>query len=307
MYAPSTFGDTHAARTNVESRCRGNGAGRRWRGRRWKSSRVRPRLRNERKLLRVARRIGERLGLTVRTTFLGAHALPPEFEGRADAYIDAACQWLAKLHAEGLVDAVDAFCEGIGFTAAQTRRMFEAASALGLPVKLHADQLSDLGGAALVAEFGDCRGSYRCSREAVAMISRAPVHVCPGFHVLRNPLPTSLAAQPGGGQAVTRISIRHLSVAKPALARPGAPLPPYAGGGARARRACRRVAYTKGHACGRRRADPHGGYRHPSELPLDRRKRFGLLIGGCREDGVTDSDADPRRTGNEQAPKAGLF
>lgn len=109
---------------------------------------------NERKMLRVARRIGDTLGIGVRTTFLGAHALPPEFAGDADGYIDAVIDWLPALHAEGLVDAVDAFCEGIGFTPAQTRRVFEAASALGIPVKLHADQLSDLDGAALVAGFG---------------------------------------------------------------------------------------------------------------------------------------------------------
>ncbi len=109
---------------------------------------------NERKMLRVARRLGDALGIGVRTTFLGAHALPPEFAGNADGYIDAVIDWLPALHAEGLVDAVDAFCEGIGFTSAQTRRVFEAARALGIPVKLHADQLSDLDGAALVAGFG---------------------------------------------------------------------------------------------------------------------------------------------------------
>ena len=90
----------------------------------------------------------------MRTTFLAAHALPPEFDGRADDYIDAVLRLAAALHAEGLVDAVDAFCERIGFTPAQTRRVFEAARALGLPVKLHAEQLSDQGGAALAAEFG---------------------------------------------------------------------------------------------------------------------------------------------------------
>ena len=83
-------------------------------------------------MLRVARRIGEQLGVTVRTTYLAAHALPTEFTGNPDGYIDAAVQWLPQLHAEGLVDAVDAFCEGIGFTPAQTRRMFEAARALGV-------------------------------------------------------------------------------------------------------------------------------------------------------------------------------
>jgi imidazolonepropionase len=108
---------------------------------------------HEARCLRVARRLGRELPLTVRTTCLSAHALPPEFDGRADAYVDAVCAWLPALHAEGLVDAVDAFCERIAFTPAQTRRVFEAARALGLPVKLHAEQLSDTGGAALAAEF----------------------------------------------------------------------------------------------------------------------------------------------------------
>ena len=109
---------------------------------------------HEARCLRVARRLGRELPLTVRTTCLSAHALPPEFDARADDYIDAVCAWLPALHAEGLVDAVDAFCERIGFTPAQTRRVFEAARALGLPVKLHAEQLSEQGGAALAAEFG---------------------------------------------------------------------------------------------------------------------------------------------------------
>jgi imidazolonepropionase len=109
---------------------------------------------HEARCLRVARRLGVALPLAVRTTCLSAHALPPEFDGAPDAYIDAAIAWLPALHAAGLVDAVDAFCEGIGFTPAQTRRVFEAARRLGLPVKLHAEQLSDQGGAALAAEFG---------------------------------------------------------------------------------------------------------------------------------------------------------
>ena len=108
---------------------------------------------DEARCLRVARRLGRELPLTVRTTSLAAHALPPEFDGRADDYIDAVVQWLPQWHAEGLVDAVDAFCERIGFTQDQTRRVFEAARALELPVKLHAEQLSDMGGAALAAQF----------------------------------------------------------------------------------------------------------------------------------------------------------
>ena len=145
---------------------------------------------SERRMLRAARRIGEALGVTVRTTFLGAHALPPEFSGQPDAYIDTVIGWLPRLHAEGLVDAVDAFCEGIGFTPAQTRRVFEAARALDLPVKLHADQLSDLGGAALVAEFDGLSADHveYTNDDAVrAMAAAGTVAVLlPGaFHCLR--------------------------------------------------------------------------------------------------------------------------
>ncbi|MBK6295117.1 MAG: imidazolonepropionase [Rhodoferax sp.] len=111
-------------------------------------------LEHERRCLQVARGLAQRLPLTVRSTFLGAHALPSEFEGRADDYIDAVCAWLPTLAHEGLVDAVDAFCERIAFSPAQVRRVFEVARTLGLPVKLHAEQLSDQGGAALAAEFG---------------------------------------------------------------------------------------------------------------------------------------------------------
>ncbi|WP_347260397.1 imidazolonepropionase [Rudaea sp.] len=109
----------------------------------------------ETKMLRVARRIGDELGLGVRTTFLGAHALPPEFAGRQSDYVDEVCiRMLPQIARAGLADAVDAFCETIAFTPSETRRVFETARALGLPIKLHADQLSDTGGAALAAEFG---------------------------------------------------------------------------------------------------------------------------------------------------------
>ena len=109
---------------------------------------------HEARCLAVARRIGTELPLTVRTTSLAAHTVPPEYAGRADDYIDAACGWLAAQQAAGLVDAVDAFCDTIGFTPAQTERVFRAAQQLGLPIKLHAEQLSDQGGAALAARFG---------------------------------------------------------------------------------------------------------------------------------------------------------
>lgn len=103
----------------------------------------------ELRMLGAARRLQ---GLEVRTTFLGAHALPPEYKGRADDYIDLVCDVLEEGARQGLIDAVDAFCERIAFTPRQTRRVFEKARALGLPVKLHADQLSDSGGAALAAD-----------------------------------------------------------------------------------------------------------------------------------------------------------
>jgi len=109
---------------------------------------------SELRMLRVARRIGEALGIGVRTTLLSAHALPPEYAGRADDYIDFVCDTIIPAAAaQRLADAVDAFCERIAFTPAQTRRVFEAARRHGLPVKLHADQLSDLDGAALAASF----------------------------------------------------------------------------------------------------------------------------------------------------------
>lgn len=112
-------------------------------------------LTHERKQLRVARRLASAHGITVRTTFLGAHTVPPEFAGRSDDYIDLVCrQMLPALAGEGLVDAVDVFCERIAFSLAQTERVFNAARELGLPVKLHAEQLSDMGGAALAGRYG---------------------------------------------------------------------------------------------------------------------------------------------------------
>lgn len=112
-------------------------------------------LEHERKQLRTARALGRERAVTVRTTFLGAHALPPEFAGRADDYIaEVAGQMLPTLVHEGLVDAVDAFCENIGFTREQTRRLFAAATKAGVRVKLHAEQLSNMHGAETAAAFG---------------------------------------------------------------------------------------------------------------------------------------------------------
>ena len=110
--------------------------------------------RTELAMLRVARQLGRERSVRVKTTFLGAHAVAPEFAGRADAYIDLVCKEMLPAVAEtGLADAVDGFCEGIGFSPAQIARVFDKAAALGLPVKLHAEQLSDLGGAALAARY----------------------------------------------------------------------------------------------------------------------------------------------------------
>ncbi len=129
----------------------------------------------EARCLAVARRVAHELPLDVRTTSLGAHALPPEFDGRADDYIAAVCAWLPAQAAAGLVDAVDVFCDTIGFTPAQTRRVFEAARALGLPVKLHAEQLSDQGGAVLAAAFGalSCDHLEHLSAAGIAAMRRA--------------------------------------------------------------------------------------------------------------------------------------
>lgn len=147
-------------------------------------------LATERKMLRVARRISGTLGIRVKTTFLGAHALPPEFAGNADAYIDLVCAMLKELASDGLIDAVDAFCETIGFTPAQTRRVFDAAQTLGLPVKLHAEQLSDQGGAALVAHYRGLSADHLeylspQGLEAMKCASTAAVLLPGAFYFLR--------------------------------------------------------------------------------------------------------------------------
>ena len=166
-------------------------------------------LESERQMLQVARALGRELPVSVCTTFLGAHAVPPEFAGRSDDYVDAVLAMLAQLHAEGLVDAVDAFCEGIGFSPAQTRRVFAAAQALGLSVKLHAEQLSDSGGAALAAGFGalSCDHLEWLSEEgAAAMAAAGTVAVLlPGaFYFLRETRlpPLALLRQHGVPMAI---------------------------------------------------------------------------------------------------------
>lgn len=133
-------------------------------------------LASEAKMLQVARRFAADLPVRVRTTFLGAHALPAEYAGQSDAYIDlVAQQMLPELARQGLVDAVDVFCENIGFSPAQTERVFAAAQALGLPVKLHAEQLSDQGGATLVAKYQGLSADHLeyLSTEGIAAMAAA--------------------------------------------------------------------------------------------------------------------------------------
>jgi imidazolonepropionase len=148
-------------------------------------------LENEKKSLHAARRMGEERAVAVRTTFLGAHALPPEAKGDKSAYIDlVAKKMLPAIAAEGLADAVDGFCEGIAFSPEEMARVFEAAKALGLPVKLHADQLSNLHGAALAASFGALSADhleYTDEAGAAAMAKASTVAVMlPGaFYFIR--------------------------------------------------------------------------------------------------------------------------
>jgi imidazolonepropionase len=147
---------------------------------------------NELKMLRAARAVAaQRRPVRVRTSFLGAHAVPPEYKGRADAYIDEVCiPGLEAAHAEGLVDAVDGFCEGIAFTRSRLRRCSTRPKARGIPVKLHAEQLSNLGGAKLAAEYGALSADhleYATADDAAAMAKAGSVAVIlPGaFYTLR--------------------------------------------------------------------------------------------------------------------------
>lgn len=185
----------------------------------------------ERKQLRVARRLGRELGITVRTTFLGAHALPPEFAGRSQDYIDHLCQhMLPALHDEGLVDAVDVYCERIAFTLAQTEQVFTAAARLGLPVKVHAGQLSDLGAPELAARWRalSCDHLEHLSDAGIAAMQQAGTVavLLPGaFYMLREtqrppverlraagvPLAVATDHNPGTSPALSLLLMAHMA------------------------------------------------------------------------------------------------
>lgn len=165
---------------------------------------------NESKMLRVAQRLGELTGLRVKKTFLGAHAIGPEFKGNSQAYVDMLCQeMLPALNAENLVDAVDVFCESIAFSLEQTEQIFSAAQGLNLPIKCHAEQLSNLGASQLAAE----RGALSCdhlefldAKGACAMAKANTVAVLlPGAYYFlgeKHKPPVDILRQAGVGMAV---------------------------------------------------------------------------------------------------------
>ena len=176
---------------------------------------------HEARCLAVARRLARELPLEVRTTSLAAHALPPEYAGRPDDYIDAAITWLAGQRAAGLVDAVDAFCDTIGFTPAQTERVFVEARRLNLPVKLHAEQLSDQDGAALAARYGalSCDHLEHLSPRGIAAMQAAGTVavLLPGaYYFLRDTTLPPVAALRAAGVPMA-IATDHNPGSSPAL------------------------------------------------------------------------------------------
>jgi len=186
---------------------------------------------SELRMLEVAKELGRRYPVRVQKTFLGAHAVPPEFEGKADDYLDLVCRkMLPAAHKKGLVDAVDAFCEGIAFSPEQTRKVFDAAKKLGLPVKLHADQLSDTGGAGLVAEYGGLSADHveytsQASVEAMAKAGTVAVLLPGAFYSLREtqkppieafraagvPMAVATDCNPGTSPCTSLLLMLHMS------------------------------------------------------------------------------------------------
>lgn len=165
---------------------------------------------DELKMLRVARRLGELRPVRVLTTLLGAHALPPEYAGRADDYVSLVCDEMIPAAAhERLADAVDVFCEGIGFSPAQCERVFQVAQRHGLAIKAHAEQLSNLGGSALAARYGALSADHieyldEAGVRAMAEAGTVAVLLPGAFHVLRETQlpPIELLRQYGVAMAV---------------------------------------------------------------------------------------------------------
>ena len=220
---------------------------------------------NECRLLHVARRVAADVGVDVRTTLLAAHTVPSEYAGCADDYVDLVRNETIPAAARaGLADAVDAFCESVGFTSAQTRRVFEAARAAGLPVKLHADQLSDTNGAALAAEFGALSADHLeyASEAGIAAMARSGTVavLLPGaFYALRETrLPPVATLRAHRGADGSRDGLQSGNLAGD-LDAAGAEhgvhvLSPDAGGSPRGRDPARRARARSGrsrHACGR--------------------------------------------------------
>lgn len=167
-------------------------------------------LANELKMLRVARKLGEITKVHVKTTFLGAHALPGAYAGNSQAYVDLLCQEMLPAVAEsGLADAVDVFCENIGFSLAQTEQIFQAAQGLTLPIKCHAEQLSNIGASVLAARYQALSSDhleYLDARGAAAMAAAGTIAVLlPGAYYFlgeSKPPPVALLRELGVGMAI---------------------------------------------------------------------------------------------------------
>lgn len=166
-------------------------------------------LANEEKILKVAALLDQQHPISISKTFLGAHALPTEYANDADGYIDAVCAMLPILQQQNLVDAVDVFCENIGFSIEQTRKVFATATALGLPVKAHAEQLSNLGGSALVAEFAGLSADHiefldEAGVQAMAKAGTVAVLLPGAYYFLRETQqpPIALLRQHGVAMAI---------------------------------------------------------------------------------------------------------
>ena len=167
---------------------------------------------DEAKMLSVARRLAAQFPVRIRTTYLAAHALPPEYAGRADEYIDAvAQQWLPELHAAGLIDAVDVYCDSIAFTAAQAERVLSAAAALQLPVKVHAEQLANIGASRLAARYGALSADHlehagSAEAEALARAGTVAVLLPVAFYCLSSTRLPPIAELRAAGAAIALAS-----------------------------------------------------------------------------------------------------